>query len=148
MGLPLAPAHPFFVESAGYLTHVFSVTRRFSASPETISEVRRLVWEMAVEWEFEGPEDVAMVINELATNAVRHAATDYTVTVDYDPPVVRVEVRDRAQGMPVLGAGPSAESGIGLLVVDTLSQSWGARRSPDGGKVVWAEVTGLTNRPR
>lgn len=105
---------------------------------------RRLAWELAIQSGFESPEDVVLVTSELATNAVRHAATDYTVTIEYDPPIVRVEVGDQAPGTPTLGGvGEGAESGRGLRVVDTLSRSWGTRQSADGGKVVWAEVIGL-----
>jgi hypothetical protein len=38
-------------------------------------------------------------------------------------------------------AGPDAESGRGLLLVDSLSAQWGSQRSQDGnGKVVWAVI--------
>jgi Histidine kinase-like ATPase domain len=120
------------------------VRQRFSPTPETILRARHLAWELAAQCGFESPEDVVLVTSELATNAVRHANTDYTVTLEYDPPIVRVEVGDQALGTPTLGRiGKGAETGRGLRVVDTLSRSWGTRQCADGGKVVWAEVIGL-----
>jgi hypothetical protein len=36
---------------------------------------------------------------------------------------------------------PDEEGGRGLMLVETLSKDWGAYRK-DGGKVVWAQITG------
>jgi hypothetical protein len=83
--------------------------------------------------------DVALVTSELASNAVRHAATPFEVVLDFSGGHVRVEVRD---GSPVVprGAMPGAGvTGRGLVVVDRLASAWGVEATRRG-KVVWAEL--------
>lgn len=60
-----------------------------------------------------------------------------------DGEVLTIEVWDQAPGMPVLrNAGPLAESGRGLAIVDDLtSGAWGYRPAVgQRGKCVWAEL--------
>lgn len=85
---------------------------------------------------------VALVVSELATNAVLHARTPFEVRVDVRGDVVRVEVHDQA-GQPPIRRYFSAEatSGRGLRLVEELCTAWGVAADADGGgKTVWAEV--------
>jgi anti-sigma regulatory factor (Ser/Thr protein kinase) len=84
--------------------------------------------------------DVGLITSELASNAVRHAATPFEVVLDVDAQQVRVEVRDRSTAAPQPGkAQPGAATGRGLVVVDRVASSWGVERAGNG-KVVWAAV--------
>jgi len=84
-------------------------------------------------------QTVALLVSELVTNAVRHAATAVEVHAVYDGRV-RVEVTDDGLGWPrVVHARPDASGGRGLRIVDELATRWGADRL-ERGKRVWFEV--------
>jgi anti-sigma regulatory factor (Ser/Thr protein kinase) len=89
------------------------------------------------------PDDVELVVSELVANAVRHAATDLTVSFDITDERVRVEVFDGDTRPPeLLAAGPDARSGRGLVIVASVAATWGyeaAERESIRGKTVWAE---------
>ncbi|MBA3266685.1 MAG: ATP-binding protein [Acidimicrobiia bacterium] len=84
---------------------------------------------------------VGLLVTELVTNAIRHADSHVDVAIRLLPETLRVEVRDTAEGRPaVVDAGPDAERGRGLAMVDALAEAWGVE--PDGhGKVVWFEIS-------
>jgi DNA-binding NarL/FixJ family response regulator len=82
----------------------------------------------------------ALLISELVTNVVRHAATDVDVRIAVGARTVRVEVSDRNPEVPVLRSpAPTDVGGRGMRIVDELSLRWGveARRT---GKCVWFEL--------
>ena len=86
-------------------------------------------------------DDAAVIVTELATNAVLHAMTDFTVTISRRPDgTIRVAVRD-ASPLPPLQrqARPFDGGGRGLGLVAAFSASWGSDLLPDG-KVVWAQL--------
>jgi two-component sensor histidine kinase len=93
-----------------------------------------------------GPADlmeaVRVVIAELASNAVHHARTAYTVTVREDAEgAVTVTVHDDSPEQPELQPfDPHAARGRGLQIVDGLTEQWGTRAYPDDGKTVWARL--------
>ncbi|HVW34697.1 MAG TPA: ATP-binding protein [Acidimicrobiia bacterium] len=89
-------------------------------------------------------DDAAVIASELATNAMLHARTDFTVTVSRRASVVRIAVRDASCDPPKRRRGkPSAPSGRGLRLVEALASDWGTDFRADG-KVVWAQL--LTRR--
>lgn len=85
----------------------------------------------------------ALIVSELATNAVRHAGSSFTVTVKLGGPAgVRVAVRDGSAAAPNRRvAHELAESGRGLQLVSELATAWGTDVDR-AGKVVWAEIAG------
>jgi MEDS: MEthanogen/methylotroph, DcmR Sensory domain len=90
-------------------------------------------------------DDMAVITSELATNAVCHAGSAFTVSVTGDPASsVRIAVSDADQRLP---SSPRARdtdlSGRGLAIVAALSTRWGVDPAPDGedGKTVWAEIS-------
>jgi anti-sigma regulatory factor (Ser/Thr protein kinase) len=93
-------------------------------------------------------DDAALLVSELATNAVVHTASTRIlcgVALSGDGRL-RIEVHDdhgahcegrEATGCPDL----DEESGRGLFIVRALAESWGVRPSPTtNGKVVWATL--------
>ncbi|HSE08285.1 MAG TPA: ATP-binding protein [Nocardioidaceae bacterium] len=84
-------------------------------------------------------EDIRLVVSELATNAMVHARTPFTVTLSADDRTVLLAVRDGSTTVPVK-AGPQVTDmrGRGLLLVEQLSLAWGASTAADGSKSVWA----------
>jgi len=89
--------------------------------------------------------DVALVISELFSNALRHAAplpgSKIRVAWRIDADSVQVSVSDGGgQTAPELGEPTQgATGGRGLRIVEKLSRSWGASTG-DEGTTVWAEV--------
>ena len=85
-------------------------------------------------------DEVTLLVSELASNAVRHASTPFTVSMQCDGTTVRVEVADHDPALPV-PQQPHAEAvtGRGLLIVDALATRWGVEPSADG-KTVWFEL--------
>lgn len=84
-------------------------------------------------------EIAALLTSELATNAVRHAQTDFTVSVQVHDGLLRVAVSDQCQEWPIpSNAMPSSNvrSGRGLVLIETYATDWGVEPFP-GGKVVW-----------
>jgi hypothetical protein len=97
-------------------------------------------------------DDVAAVLSELLTNALRHgrpqAAGSIRLGLLHPGPCVLCAVADPSNQVPVPREPDwDAETGRGLQVVASLSHRWGYCPAPDQrGKVVWATVlTGATN---
>ena len=105
------------------------------------------------EWGFPSASDVscavALVVGELAANAVQHGRVpgrDFCLrlALDQESGLVRIEVDDAAaakrppEGPP--SSYPDGESGRGLLLVDVLAARWGSAPRHPVGKTVWAEV--------
>jgi anti-sigma regulatory factor (Ser/Thr protein kinase) len=87
-------------------------------------------------------DDMMLVASELVTNAVVHADTDLELVIDVRPEAVRIEVRDGSND-PAVKQAPSdtpKEGGLGLAIVDTLSDRWGSDAIPGDGKRVWCEI--------
>ncbi|ANS67102.1 regulatory protein [Streptomyces lincolnensis] len=94
-------------------------------------------------------DTVALLVAELAANAVRHGRVpgrDFQLSVHLDvrTRVIRIEVADASERQLRFGsqtvAGPEDESGRGLLLVTLLAARWGAVAREPVGKTVWAEV--------
>jgi anti-sigma regulatory factor (Ser/Thr protein kinase) len=91
-------------------------------------------------------EEAQLLISELVTNSVRHSGApegdDIGVRVHLWRGMCRLEVED--QGCDgVIGAGrpgSAVASGIGLNLVQALSERWGVVRVPDGPTRVWAQL--------
>ncbi|WP_410599313.1 ATP-binding protein [Amycolatopsis sp. lyj-90] len=83
--------------------------------------------------------DVVMVVDELASNALRHARAPYLVRLLHTDDTLRVEVSDGAPGSAARRGPPNSTGGQGLTLVSLASTSWGQTARPDG-KTVWAEL--------
>lgn len=84
-------------------------------------------------------EDVQLVVSELATNAVRHAHTPFTVSLEQVDQSVLLTVADDSPVPPVQRAmGLLTTGGRGLSIVEILSGEWGVIPRGGEGKSVWA----------
>jgi anti-sigma regulatory factor (Ser/Thr protein kinase) len=90
-------------------------------------------------------EPVRLVASELATNAILHAHTDFTLTLLGLRTTVVLEVEDAVEGQVPTTALPAvtqvratAPSGRGLGIVSHFSQDWGVTTDHPGFKTVWA----------
>jgi hypothetical protein len=126
-----------------------------SAVPCARLHAKQLVWE----WKLEDlAETVELVVSELATNAQRASAglTGSRFDGQWSPGVppirlwlcsdkqrVLIQVWDGDHHLPQRQDGDfDAESGRGLLLVDSLSEEWGAHTpEQSSGKVVWAVLS-------
>jgi hypothetical protein len=81
--------------------------------------------------------DVALVVTELAANAIVHARSAFTVILSVHGDVLRISVRDT---VPLDGAGLRAAPLHGLAVVDALASRWGVESLGNAGKTVWVDL--------
>lgn len=89
--------------------------------------------------DFESP--MCLVASELCTNAVLHARTAFTVSVERRADLLLLEVIDGDETSPAFVAhGALDVNGRGLQIVDTLSSSWGVWPR-QVGKSVWASFS-------
>ncbi len=85
--------------------------------------------------------DVALLVSELATNAVLHARSEFEVCVAAVAERIRVEVSDFNSRLPTMVTVPAdAYSGRGLMLLQALAGSWGVETHANEGKTIWFEV--------
>src|SRR5438067_5497508 len=97
----------------------------------------------------EARDIAALLVSELVTNAIVHAASAVELEVAVDGPVVTVRVRDADTGPLVMRAGGGSEldeGGRGLLLVDRLADAWGTEHH-GGRKTVWFRIGGDRTTP-
>jgi anti-sigma regulatory factor (Ser/Thr protein kinase) len=111
-------------------------------SPASVGTARRFIEARTAAWSFPEPAGSQLVLigSELVTNAVLHARTELTLTLELRDGRVRISVKDRSRSAATLRHYQAdALTGRGLGVVAALSDSWGISAAGDG-KIVWAEV--------
>ncbi|MEV3913178.1 ATP-binding protein [Streptomyces canus] len=126
---------------------------QFASSPRGARLARQLAVRCLEEWGYPSASDascaVALVVAELAANAVRHGRVpgrDFGLRLALDAAagLVRVEVADAASAKrpPAVPppSAPDGESGRGLFLVDALAMRWGSAPRHPLGKTVWAEI--------
>ena len=111
--------------------------------PRSPSRARRFVRDVLGGPSTQGlVRDVELVVSELVTNSVRHAylGSDRPITLSVETMdgAVRVEVRDGGplRNKPAAGGPRPGSGGLGLHIVERLSDSWGVVEPG----VVWAVV--------
>jgi Histidine kinase-like ATPase domain len=120
---------------------------RLRPHPLSVAAARDLVVQACHRWQLHHlRRDAALIVSELASNAVQHAGTDLVVTVVRTGPGLLVAVRDSDTRYPRMpepsGEGNPVElqeRGRGLRLVHAVAPGWGALPAR-GGKVVWATI--------
>ncbi|MFD4592986.1 ATP-binding protein [Streptomyces rubiginosohelvolus] len=121
----------------------------FAADPSAISPVRRRLRALLRENGLEHvADDVALICQELMSNAVQHGClglpteTTLKIIVVWSDVKLRAVVLDPSEEKPrEQDASCSRTSGRGLRLVGELSDRWGVETLPDGtGKAVWTEL--------
>jgi anti-sigma regulatory factor (Ser/Thr protein kinase) len=115
---------------------------RLPVSLESAAAARRFTDDTLVSWGVGPPwsETARLLVTELVTNAVLHAATPAELVVDLSDGRLRIEVRDDEGRRPVVGRpGPDDVHGRGLVIVDAMADRWGVDEAPIG-KTVWFEL--------
>jgi anti-sigma regulatory factor (Ser/Thr protein kinase) len=109
--------------------------------PESVGVAREWLTGLLDGWGTDAArQNAELLVSEVVTNAVRHAAGGMillAVTVSPDHLVVRVH--DESSHLPVRRA-PGETGGWGLGLLDELSKRWGVEAHARDGKSVWFEV--------
>jgi anti-sigma regulatory factor (Ser/Thr protein kinase) len=113
----------------------------FPAELASAAAARRFAASVLRSWRCDAlVAEAELLISELVVNAVLHADSAVTVHLALRPGTLRVEVADTSPVQPEQRAvDPTAVTGRGLLIVDTVASSWGVDPTADG-KVVWFEL--------
>lgn len=146
------------LRTAGGVTWRLRTYLELGALPGAVPCARRHATLVLSEWGLRPlASSVGLVVSELVTNALRACAGmrsgQFAGHWSAGPPPIRlwlrsdgirvlIEVWDGGDRLPVRrDAGPDAESGRGLMLVEYLSTGWGSYVPSDStGKVVWATV--------
>lgn len=108
----------------------------------SVREARHFLRSTLAGWEMSALEDASqLVVSELVTNAITHAASACQLRLSRSSSTLRVEVVDGGAGTPD-PKPPTAggEHGRGMHIVAALALAWGTELLDEGGKVVWADL--------
>jgi len=103
---------------------------------------RNVATDACLRWdlpELVGP--ASLIVSELISNVIDHAGTMATLNLSLRSRYLTISVRDGSAAEPVPSQQVSVteHGGRGLLLVESMSHSWGWLPT-DGGKVVWATL--------
>jgi anti-sigma regulatory factor (Ser/Thr protein kinase) len=109
----------------------------FPPEPTSIASARRFVAGALADCDCPDPtiDAALLLVSEVATNAVVHAATPFTVRVSHSDHAVTIEVGDQSPLKPE-EREPHLDGGRGLRIVAAIASEWGAYNEGDG-KVVF-----------
>jgi anti-sigma regulatory factor (Ser/Thr protein kinase) len=111
---------------------------RLTTGPAAAAEARSQVRAAICAWDIPVDPDAAVLLtSELVTNAIRHEpGNTVTLAITCSRDQLRVDVYDMSCFLPVLvDAQADAETGRGLMLVDSLSTDWGFYQVPAGKAV-------------
>jgi anti-sigma regulatory factor (Ser/Thr protein kinase) len=108
---------------------------------ESVPVARRFVRESLIELDaVAATADAQVLISELATNAVLHARTAFTVEVSRVGAIIRVCVRDESPVPPrTRDYGTDSTTGRGMRLIASMATDWGVQQQSPG-KAVWFEL--------
>jgi signal transduction histidine kinase len=113
----------------------------FPNTVESVTRARHYALDACADLAPDVADAVAVMVSELTTNCVRHAATQFTLAIERTSKRIRVAVTDNGPGEPVVRSPTPADvSGRGLRIVRALADDWGVTPAPEQGKTVWFTV--------
>jgi phosphoserine phosphatase RsbU/P len=119
---------------------VATATSSFPPNAQAPGMARRFIGNALTDRVPAGSLDIArLLVSELVTNAVVHAASAVEVEVSVDDTAAVIRVRDADTGPLVSRTGVGTEldeGGRGFMLVDRLAHTWGTEHS-GGRKTVW-----------
>ncbi|MFI5755121.1 ATP-binding protein [Streptomyces sp. NPDC051569] len=117
------------------------------ARAESVGRARTLAGDRLARWGISEStrETVILIVSELFTNAIVHAAGDHVICeIKEGMGYLRVSVEDQGYGPtgPRMHRASEDEGGRGLFLVDSMAQGWGVHDTAGygPGRVVWAEL--------
>ncbi|WP_050514666.1 ATP-binding protein [Streptomyces rimosus] len=152
---PAPTVHDVFHAEPGQDRHFAACA--LSGAYRTIAEARRFTATTLEGWGIHASvvTDATLVVSELVSNALRHAAPVPTaaegpgsdvlcaawLALAHDDSGILCAVSDSGSRTPALAPpDPFAGSGRGLWIVDRISESWGWTPPDALGKTVWAQL--------
>ncbi|MGX1668341.1 ATP-binding protein [Streptomyces sp. NPDC055400] len=141
MTTPPAPPAPTTVR---VFSQRLSSTRRGARLARLLSVEQLCTWGIAYDSELSA--SAALVVAELATNAITHGRVpgrDFELRLTLEGDVLTVAISDaRGERLPRPAETPHDEAitGRGLRLVEALATRWGTAPRVQAGKTVWAEL--------
>ena len=112
--------------------------RTFAFSREAPAAARHFTVATLAAWgAADFADDAAMVVTELAANAIVHAHSGFTVILSALDDLLRIAVRDAT---PLRGNTLRAVPLHGLGAVDAMASQWGVEPFGAAGKTVWVDL--------
>jgi anti-sigma regulatory factor (Ser/Thr protein kinase) len=109
----------------------------FERDSREVARARQVVRETLRAWHLDADlGDFELLVSELVSNAVRHGSGQIQLHLCSEGPNLRVEVVDGGGRRPPPPAGEPQAGGIGLQLVDQLTDSWGLHRD-DHRTMAW-----------
>ena len=119
-----------------------TATHTFVPDPTALRLLRRFVGDVLDGWGLsEQRDDAQLIASELGTNATRHAASPFRITLIRRSKSITLSVRDASVDQPQpRNPGHIDSGGRGLVLIAQVADAWGTTIEPDG-KTIWAELT-------
>ncbi len=116
--------------------------RTFPNTRASVTQARRFVSSALTRIDPTTRSEIAVMVSELAANAVLHAHSGFRVRIsDSAEGGVRIEVMDSGPGEPHLRmTRPDQTGGRGLRIVAEFADRWGVAHEASAGKTVWFAV--------
>jgi anti-sigma regulatory factor (Ser/Thr protein kinase) len=136
--------------AAGNIDHVVQfyeheselLTASFPAERDAPGRARRLVVGAlrALGHEDALVDSAALLLSEMANNAVIHARSPFSIAVRLEDSMLRIAVQDAAPLAATMRDGGLIPRPMhGLALIEAIASHWGVESTSDG-KVVWAEL--------
>jgi anti-sigma regulatory factor (Ser/Thr protein kinase) len=114
------------------------------STPEAPARARQYVHEVGSALPPDLLDTLQLVVSEAVTNAVRYGQGRLEIRLTVSDSTVRVEVSDANPEPPARRPLPPSglpEGGLGLHLLDALTQAWGAdSRHDPPGKTIWLQL--------
>lgn len=112
-------------------------SEQYLGAPASIAQARAFIERTLSEASADLRDRAVLITSELATNAIVHARSAFTLTATTSAEEVHIAVRNEGETVPVLQAPEQGEPhGRGLLIANALADRWGIDTGR-GSTTVW-----------